>query len=220
MMRLLLAGLALAEEGVGTTGGPASTPPVAHVTVDPLLPQAYRVVPPGVYPCEVDIDVAARGVVTDIRPVRCDEDARVALATAVLSWSFDPATRDGVAVDGTLRYATVFEVRSALPRKHVVGFLGASASVGGAGLAGVEARVHLGESVSATVGVDWDQDAMEGTGRRVAVDGTLRYATVFEVRSAETSAWRRCSRIRTRWMTSGPSCVRWGRRSSRGCARR
>ncbi|MEN9787919.1 MAG: hypothetical protein RLZZ299_3183 [Pseudomonadota bacterium] len=164
MMPLLLAGLALAEEAVGT---PGSTPPVAHVTVDPLLPQAYRVVPPGVYPCEVDIDVSASGVVTDVRPVRCDEDARIALATAIVSWSFDPATRNGVPVDGTLRYATVFEVRSALPRKHVVGFVGASASVGGAGLAGVEARVHLGESVSATVGLDWDQDAMKGTGRRV-----------------------------------------------------
>jgi hypothetical protein len=172
MIPILLAGFALAEEGASA----GFTPPVAHVTVDPLLPQAYRVVPPGVYPCEVDIDVSARGEVTDVRPVRCDEDARVALATAILSWSFEPATRDGVPVDGTLRHATVFEVRSALPRKHLVGFVGASASVGGAGLVGVEARVHLGESVSATAGIDWDQDAMEGTGRRVratAVRGDL-----------------------------------------------
>ncbi len=185
-MSLVLAGFlcgasvaGAAEPGVGAAGGvagggqsppPQETAPVAHITTDPLLPQAYRVVAPGVYPCEVDIHVRADGFVTDVTPVRCDDGALLALATAIVAWEFDPATRDGVKVDGVLRYATSFEVRSALPRKHLVGFVGVGASVGGAGLVGVEARAHMGETLSATLGVDRDQDIEEGTGRALATN--------------------------------------------------
>jgi hypothetical protein len=149
---------------------PGARPPVAHVTTDPLLPQAYRVVPPGVYPCEVDIVVRANGTVADMLPIRCDTDALYALATAVVQWTFEPATRDGVPVDGVLRYRTEFEVRSALPRKHVVGFAGVGASVGGAGLAGVEARVHMGETLSATLGYERDLDTLEGRGTKLGTN--------------------------------------------------
>ncbi len=198
---LLTPALAGAEIPVaGAEGVPSATPPpmassspsspsgilvadslaVAHVTTDPLLPQAYRVVPSGTYPCVVDIDVSAQGKPTDVRAVQCDPDAMLALATAIVQWEFTPATRAGLPIASTLRYDTVFEVRSALPRKHVVGFVGASVSAGGAGLVGIEARVHLGETVSATVGVDVDQDRMEGTGDRViarSVRGDLAFSS-------------------------------------------
>ena len=150
--------------------GSATRPPVAHITTDPLLPQVYRVVPPGVYPCEVDIVVRSNGSVADLLPIQCDTDALYALATAVVQWQFDPATKDGAPVDGVLRYRTEFEVRSALPRKHVVGFAGVGASVGGAGIAGVEARVHMGETLSATIGYERDQDTLEGRGTRVGTN--------------------------------------------------
>ncbi len=141
----------------------ASTPPVAHVLSDPLLPQKYRTVPPGVYPCSVVIDVSAEGKVTDVKPVECDEEAFWALATAIVSWEFDPATEDGKAVAGQLPYTAEFEVRSLLPRKHIVGFVGVVASAGGAGWGGAEARVHLGEQLSVSAGVTMDHDTVEDT---------------------------------------------------------
>ncbi len=198
---LVVPALAGAETPVpGAEGGPSATPPpmdstapsapagagavdtpaVAHVTTDPLLPQAYRVVPPGTYPCVVDIDLSAQGKPTDVRAVQCDPDALLALATAIVQWEFTPAMRAGLPVASTLRYDTVFEVRSALPRKHLVGFVGASVSAGGSGLGGVEGRIHLGETVSATLGVDVDQDRMEGTGARVvatSVRGDLAFSS-------------------------------------------
>ena len=186
LLALLVApGLASAAgPAVGTEGntgvGVVDTPAVVHVTTDPLLPQAYRVVPSGTYPCVVDIDVSAQGTPTDVRAVQCDPDAMLALAAAVVQWEFTPATRAGLPVASTLRYDTVFEVRSALPRKHVVGFVGASVSAGGSGLVGVEGRIHLGETVSATLGVDVDQDRMEGTGARVvatSVRGDLAFSS-------------------------------------------
>lgn len=141
----------------------ASTPPVAHVTTDPLLPQQYRTVPPGVYPCSVVIDVSAEGKVTDVKPTECDEEAFWALATAIVAWDFDPATENGVPVAGQLPYTAEFEVRTLLPRKHIVGFLGVVGSVGGAGWGGVEGRVHLGEQISFSAGVSMDRDRFEGT---------------------------------------------------------
>jgi hypothetical protein len=148
----LLAGLALA----------ATVPASPHVTTDPLLPQAYRSVPPGTYPCSVEIDVSAEGKVTDIRRVECDEDAFYALATAVVQWEWSPATEDGKPVASTLPYTSEFEVKTLLPRKHAVGFVGGAVSVGGAGWFGAEGRVHLGETFSFTLGVDVDRDAYEG----------------------------------------------------------
>ena len=117
-MMLLFAGLAMAE----------STPPVAHVLSDPLLPQSYRTVPPGVYPCSVVIDVSAEGKATDVKPVKCDEEAFWALAAAIVTWEFDPATQDGRPVAGQLPYTAEFEVRTLLPRKNIVGFVGLVAS--------------------------------------------------------------------------------------------
>ncbi|MFN7147251.1 MAG: hypothetical protein ACK4YP_26015, partial [Myxococcota bacterium] len=152
-MILLLAGAALA----------ASTPPVAHVLTDPLLPQKYRTVPPGVYPCSVIIDVSAEGTATDVKPVECDEEAFWALATAIVAWEFDPATENGVPVAGQLPYTAEFEVTSLLPRKNIVGFAGAVVSAGGAGWGGVEARIHLGEQLSVSAGVALDQDTLEGS---------------------------------------------------------
>ena len=154
MILALFAGLAQA----------ASTPPVAHVLSDPLLPQKYRSVPPGVYPCSVLIDVSAEGKVTDVKPVECDEEAFWALATAIISWDFDPATTDGAPVAGQLPYTAEFEVKTLLPRKHIVGFVGAVASVGGAGFAGAEGRIHLGEQISVSAGVTMDLDTLEGSG--------------------------------------------------------
>lgn len=139
----------------------AVTPAVPHVTTDPLLPQKYRSVPQGKYPCSVEVDVSADGRVTDVRNAACDEAAFWALATAIVQWEFDPATEDGRPVASTLPYTNVFEVKSLLPRKHVVGFVGAAASAGGAGLLGAEGRIHLGEQISFTLGVDMDTDTFE-----------------------------------------------------------
>lgn len=144
-------------------GWAATTPPVPHITTDPLLPQKYRMVPQGEYPCTIDIDVSAEGKVTDVRPVTCDEDAYWALATAVVQWKFDPATQDGKAVAATLPYTSTFEVKTLLPRKHIVGFVGLAASVGGAGWGGVEGRIHLGEQISFTAGLDLDRDQLEAS---------------------------------------------------------
>lgn len=119
--------------------------------------------PAGRYPCSVVITVSAEGRATGVEPVACDEESLWAFAAAVLQWDFDPATRDGVPVAAELPYTTVFEVTTWLPRKHVVGFVGAAASVGGAGVGGVEGRVHLGEMLSFTAGLDIDQDLYEGT---------------------------------------------------------
>ncbi|MDP2315450.1 MAG: hypothetical protein Q8P41_21310 [Pseudomonadota bacterium] len=153
MMLALLAGVAAA----------ATTPPVAHVLSDPLLPQKYRSVPPGVYPCSVVIDVNAAGKATDVKPVECDEEAFWALATAIVTWEFDPATDNGVPVAGQLPYTSEFEVRSLLPRKHIVGFAGLAVSAGGSGWYGAEGRIHLGEQLSVSAGVDMDLDTLEGT---------------------------------------------------------
>ncbi|MES2643284.1 MAG: hypothetical protein V4850_27620 [Myxococcota bacterium] len=153
MIPLILVGFASA----------ATTPPVAHVLSDPLLPQKYRSVPPGTYPCSVVILVSAAGKATDVKPVECDEEAFWALATAITTWEFEPATTDGVAVDGELPYTSEFEVRTLLPRKHVVGFAGVAVSTGGAGWYGAEGRIHLGEQLSVSAGVDMDLDILEGT---------------------------------------------------------
>ncbi|MFZ5481939.1 MAG: energy transducer TonB [Myxococcota bacterium] len=150
---MLVAGLAWA----------VTTPAVPRITTDPLLPQAYRSVPPGKYPCTVDVDVSAEGRVTDVRAVECDEDALYALATAIVQWEWTPARQDGVAVASTVAYTSEFEVRSLLPRKHVVGFVGGAVHAGGAGWFGAEGRIHLGETLSVTAGVDLDRDMLEGT---------------------------------------------------------
>lgn len=141
----------------------AYTPPVVHITTDPLLPQRYRTVPAGRYPCSVVIQVSAQGKATDVRPVDCEQEAMWALAAAVLQWEFEPATRGGVPVEAELPYTAVFEVSSWLPRKHIVGFVGLATSVGGTGVAGLEGRIHLGEILSFSGGVDLDQDLYEGS---------------------------------------------------------
>lgn len=138
-------------------------PAVLHVTTDPLLPQKYRSVPAGEYHCTVDIALSAEGKVTDVTPTDCDQESFWALTTAIIEWDFDPATQDGAAVASTLAYTGVFEVRTLLPRKHVVGFVGVVGSVGGAGVAGVDGRIHLGERVSFSGGVEFDRDELEAS---------------------------------------------------------
>lgn len=155
----ILAPPLLAADAPAPVPGPGvTTPPVEHVTTDPLLPQKYRTVKAGTYPCSVVIKVAKDGKATDVEPVECDQDAFYALATAVLQWEFDPGTKDGVAVDADLPYSTDFEVKTLLPRANVVGFVGGAASVGGAGDVGAEGRIHLGERISFSLGVDIDHD--------------------------------------------------------------
>ena len=136
-------------------------PPVPHVTTDPMFPQKYRAVPPGKYPCSVVISVDAAGKATEIEKVACDEDAYWALAAAILQWRFDAATDDGVPVASKLPYTSVFEVKTLLPRKHIVGFIGGALSTGGLGYFGAEGRVHLGETLSLSFGADWDRDILE-----------------------------------------------------------
>lgn len=148
---------------VTASATPGYRPPVAHPTVDPLMPQSYRTVPKGEYPCKVRILVRADGSVRDVEKVECADDPYYALATAIVQWKFDPATLDGVAVDGELEYDNTFEVQSYLPRKHIVGFVGGAINAGGAGWFGVEGRVHLGEQFSLSGGVDLDQDYVRGT---------------------------------------------------------
>ena len=122
------------------------------------MPQSYRTVRRGEYPCKVRIDVRANGTVKDVESIACDEEAYYALATAIVQWKFDPATQDGLPIDASLEYANTFTVQTFLPRKHIVGFVGAAASVGGAGWIGGEGRIHLGEQLSFTGGVDLDKD--------------------------------------------------------------
>jgi hypothetical protein len=168
------AGLAPTEPAPAapTPAAPAAGTPVAppgfvpaqiHATQDPLLPQKYREVPAGKYPCSVRVKVGKDGRLADVAPVACDEEAFWALAAAMLTWSYTPASMDGVAVDSERDWTTVFEVRTLLPRKHIVGFVGAAASVGGAGMFGGEFRIHLGEQISATVGLDLDRDVLTDT---------------------------------------------------------
>lgn len=142
---------------------PGYTPPVPHPTVDPLMPQSYRTVPRGDYPCKVRILVTEAGTVQDVEKIECQEDAYYALATAIVQWTFDPARQDGKPVAGDLVYENTFSVQSYLPRKHIVGFVGVAASGGGAGWFGVEGRVHLGEQLSFSGGVDLDQDHVPGS---------------------------------------------------------
>ncbi len=141
---------------------PGYVPPVAHPSVDPLMPQSYRTVPRGEYPCKVRILVTDTGEVKDVEKIECGDDAYYALATAIVQWKFDPATLDGKPVSGDLLYDTTFTVETFLPRKHIVGFVGALVSIGGAGWFGAEGRVHLGEQVSFSGGVDLDQDFVPG----------------------------------------------------------
>lgn len=163
---------ALAEEPAPVAPAPAPPapapenagylPPVPHPSVDPLMPQSYRVTPRGDYPCKVRILVTELGTVRDVESIECDQDAYYALATAIVQWKFDPATQDGRPVAASLDYENVFTVETFLPRKHIVGFVGAVASAGGAGWFGGEGRVHLGEQLSFTGGVSVDQDFVPG----------------------------------------------------------
>ena len=141
---------------------PGYRPPVPHPTVDPLMPQSYRVTPRGDYPCKVRILVTEAGTVRDVENIQCDQDAFYALATAIVQWKFDPATQDGKPVAAALEYENVFTVESFLPRKHIVGFVGAVVSGGGAGWFGADGRVHLGEQLSFSGGVSVDQDFVPG----------------------------------------------------------
>ncbi|MSQ01265.1 MAG: hypothetical protein EXR71_05130 [Myxococcales bacterium] len=138
-------------------------PPVPHPTVDALMPQSYRTVPRGDYLCKVRILVSESGTVKDVENLECDEEAYYALATAIVQWKFDPALQDGQPVAGELLYDNTFSVQSYLPRKHIVGFVGAVASAGGAGWFGAEARVHFGEQLSFSGGVSFDQDYLPGS---------------------------------------------------------
>lgn len=137
---------------------PGYVPPKPHPTVDPLMPQSYRTVRRGEYPCKVKIDVRADGTVKDVTSIACDEEAYYALATAIVQWKFDPALQNGIPIDSSLEYANTFTVQTFLPRKHIVGFVGAALNAGGAGWFGVEGRIHLGEQLSFTGGVDIDKD--------------------------------------------------------------
>lgn len=152
---------------------PGFRPALAHPSADPLMPQSYRTIEAGKYPCSVGIHVDRAGKVTDIDNYACSQDAFWALATAIVGWRFDPATQDGVPVDSVLPYTNVFEVRSWLPRKHVVGFVGGAVSAGGAGWFGAEFRIHLGETLSVTAGIDVDHDQMDDLQSEVWVP-TLR----------------------------------------------
>lgn len=145
----------------------AGTPAIPHITTDPLLPQKYRAVPPGEYPCSVNIHVSETGTVTDVTAVECDPEALWPLATAIVQWTFEPATENGLPVASILPYTSVFEVRTLLPRKNVVGFVGVAVSAGGTGFGGAEGRIHLGEQISFSAGADVDRDLLEGSLTRV-----------------------------------------------------
>lgn len=169
-MWILISAIALGAGAAGVVGGegvspaaraPGFVPAVPHPRVEPLMPQRYRTARAGKYPCSINIAVSKEGKVTDITPSACDDETLWALATAVVQWSFDPATQDGQPVDSVLEYTNVFEVKTLLPRKHIVGFVGAVANVGGTGWAGLEGRIHLGEILSMSGGVDIDRDATE-----------------------------------------------------------
>jgi hypothetical protein len=159
-----------APAAASTAPAPAGyVPPVPHPSVDPLMPQSYRVIPRGDYPCKVNILVTETGTVRDVEKIECDQDAYYALATAIVQWKFDPATQDGKPVASELVYENVFSVESFLPRKHIVGFVGAVVSGGGAGWFGAEGRVHLGEQLSLSGGLSIDQDFVPGVGEPIWV---------------------------------------------------
>jgi hypothetical protein len=140
------------------TGVPGYLPPVMHITTDPLMPQKYRSVPAGKYGCSVNIVLDATGKPTDVLPVECDQESLWALSAAIVSWEFEPALQDGVAVASQMPYKTEFEVKTLLPRKHVVGFVGIVGSVGGESILSLDGRVHLGEMISLSGGVGFDQN--------------------------------------------------------------
>ncbi len=144
------------------TGGPGYVPPAVHVTTDPLMPQKYRSVAAGKYECSVKIELDAKGKVTDVLPVTCDQESLWALSAAILAWEFEPALQDGRPIASELPYTTEFEVKTLLPRKHVVGFVGVVASAGGEGIASFDGRIHLGEMVSFSGGVGFDQNLRDG----------------------------------------------------------
>ena len=146
------------EVRASRAGGPGYTPPLVHITTDPLMPQKYRSVPAGKYTCSVTIQLDPTGKVTDVLPVSCDQDSLWALATAILAWQFDPALQDGEPVASDLPYTTQFEVKTLLPRKHVVGFVGLVGSLGGEAYGSVEGRIHLGETISLSGGVGFDRN--------------------------------------------------------------
>lgn len=146
------------EVTASRAGGPGYTPPLVHITTDPLMPQKYRSVPAGKYTCSVTIQLDPTGKVTDILPVSCDQDSLWALSTAIVAWQFEPALQDGQPVASELPYTTEFEVKTLLPRKHVVGFVGLVASMGGESYGSVEGRIHLGETISLSGGVGFDQN--------------------------------------------------------------
>lgn len=139
-------------------GGPGYLPPVMHITTDPLMPQKYRSVPAGKYGCSVNIVLDATGKPIDVLPVECDQESLWALSTAIITWEFEPALQDGVPVVSQLAYSTEFEVKTLLPRKHVVGFVGLVGSIGGESILSLDGRVHLGEMISLSGGLGFDQN--------------------------------------------------------------
>lgn len=167
---MLLVALALAADTVpGPNATPGFRPAVPHPSTDPLMPQKYRSVRAGKYPCSVGIHVSDTGKVLDIDSLACDQDAFWALATAIVQWRFEPATQNGQPVASVLEYTNVFEVNTLLPRKHVVGFVGGAINAGGAGWFGGEFRIHLGETLSLTGGVDIDKDVFDNLVQEVWV---------------------------------------------------
>lgn len=148
--------------GPARTGGPGYLPPEVHITTDPLMPQKYRSVAAGKYECSVKIELDATGKVTDVLPVTCDQESLWALSAAILAWEFEPALQDGRPIPSELPYTTEFEVKTLLPRKHVVGFVGLVASAGGEAIGSVEGRIHLGEMISFSGGVGFDQNLRAG----------------------------------------------------------
>lgn len=153
-------------------------PPVVHVTTDPLMPQKYRSVPAGSYRCSVTIQLDATGRPTDVLPVECDQESLWALSAAIVAWEFEPALQDGTPVASELPYTTEFEVKTLLPRKHVVGFVGLVASAGGESIGSVEGRVHLGEMISVSGGVGFDRN-LRADGTYITTDPTFHADVAF-----------------------------------------
>lgn len=109
----------------GGTGIEPVTPPVA----EPVLRAATRnnrymnaFQPP--YPasrqregiegrCTVRVTIAPTGRVTEVQNVACPDSAffDATQRRALSSWRFNPATRDGVAVESSLTQTVVFEIR-------------------------------------------------------------------------------------------------------------
>lgn len=160
------------------TGGPGFLPAVVHVTVDPLMPQKYRSVPAGRYTCSVKILIDATGRPTDVLPIECDQESLWALGAAIVAWEYEPALQDGVPVASELPYTTEFEVKTLLPRKHVVGFIGLAGSAGGDAILALDGRVHLGEMLSFSGGVGFDQNVRDN-GSYVSTDPTFHGDVAF-----------------------------------------